>query len=96
MAPLFVMRFTLLVMFASSTSGDKHFCVIFTLCRPPPHEDWGRAGAAGNRLALDDKGYMRKKRRRYEPSAQRRRKQTACAISAHAQCACLLSLQTGV
>jgi hypothetical protein len=29
--------------------------VIDTLCRPPPHQDWGRAGAAGNRFARDEK-----------------------------------------
>jgi hypothetical protein len=29
--------------------------VIDTLCRPPPHQDWGRAEAAGNRFARDEK-----------------------------------------
>ena len=29
--------------------------VIVSPCRPPPHQDWGRAGAAGNRFARDDK-----------------------------------------
>jgi hypothetical protein len=38
------------------TSGDQHFCEIVTFRRPPPHQDLGRAGAAGSRLALDDKG----------------------------------------
>jgi hypothetical protein len=28
--------------------------VIATLRRPPPHQDWGRAGTAGNRFARDD------------------------------------------
>jgi hypothetical protein len=28
---------------------------IVTLCSPPHHQDWGRAGTAGNRLARDDK-----------------------------------------
>ena len=55
MIPLFVLPFTLLVVLASSTSGDQHFCEIVTLCRPPPHQDWGRAKTAGNRFARDDK-----------------------------------------
>jgi hypothetical protein len=29
--------------------------VIVTLRRPPPHEDLGRAGTAGNRFAREDK-----------------------------------------
>jgi hypothetical protein len=52
---LFVLLFTLLVVLASSTSGDHHLCEIVTLCRPPPHQDWGRARTAGNRFARDDK-----------------------------------------
>jgi hypothetical protein len=28
---------------------------IVTLCRPPPHQDWGRARTAGSRFARDDK-----------------------------------------
>jgi hypothetical protein len=52
---LFVLPFTLLVVLASSTSGDQHFYEIVTLCRPPPNQDWGRARTAGNRLARDDK-----------------------------------------
>jgi len=31
-----VLPFTLLVMLASSTSGDHHFCEIVTLLKPPP------------------------------------------------------------
>jgi hypothetical protein len=52
---LFVLPSTLLVVMASSTSGDHHFCEIVTLCRPPPHQDWGRARTAGSRFARDDK-----------------------------------------
>ena len=55
MIPLFVLPFTLLVVLASSTSGDHHFCEIVTLCKPLPHRDRGRARAAGNRFARDDK-----------------------------------------
>jgi hypothetical protein len=55
MIPLCVLPFTLLVVLASSTSGDQHFFVIATLCRPPPQQDWGRAKTAGSRLARDDK-----------------------------------------
>ena len=55
MAPLFVLPFTLLVVLASFTSADQELHEIVTLCRPPPHQDWGRAGTAGNRLASDDK-----------------------------------------
>jgi hypothetical protein len=51
----FVHPFTLLVMLASSTSGDPHFSEIVTLCRPQPHQDWGRARTAGNRFARDEK-----------------------------------------
>jgi hypothetical protein len=39
--------FTLLVVLASFTSGDQHFCEI--------DQDWGRAKTAGNRFARDDK-----------------------------------------
>jgi hypothetical protein len=55
MIPLFVLPFTLLEVPASSTSGDQHFCEIVTLCRPPPHQDWGREETGGNRFARDDK-----------------------------------------
>ena len=52
---IFVLPFTLLVVLASSTSGDQHFFEIVVLCRPPPHQDFGRARTAGNRFARDDK-----------------------------------------
>ena len=55
MTSLFVLPFTLLVVLASSKSGDQHFCEIVTLCRPPPYQDWGRARTAGNRFARDGK-----------------------------------------
>jgi hypothetical protein len=55
MTTLFVLALTLLVVLASSTSGDQHFCEIVTLCRPPTHQDWGRARTACNRFARDDK-----------------------------------------
>ena len=55
MVPLFVLPSTLLVVLASSTSGDHHVCEIVTLCRPRPHQDWGWARTAGNRFARDDK-----------------------------------------
>ena len=55
MIPLFVLPFTLLVVLASSKSGDQHFFEIVTLCRPPPHKDLGQARTAGNRFARDDK-----------------------------------------
>jgi hypothetical protein len=121
MIPLFVLPLTLLVVLASSASGDQHFCEIITLCRPPPHQGWGRARTAGNRFARDDKapdpswGKQLPGERPHEtaetshaspqPSRHVRRKgaaplsgaeeQTAGAISAHAQRACLLSLQMG-
>ena len=31
------------------------FLGIVSLCRPPPHQHWGRARAAGNRFTRDDK-----------------------------------------
>ena len=53
--PHFVLLFTLLVVLASSIGGDRLFLGIVSLCGPPPHQDWGRARAAGNRFARDDK-----------------------------------------
>jgi hypothetical protein len=55
MSPLFVLPFTLVVVLASFTSDDKVFHKNVALCRPPPHHDWGRAGAAVSRFARDDK-----------------------------------------
>jgi hypothetical protein len=55
MASLFVLPSRILVVLASSTSGDHHFCEIVTLFRPPPHQDLGRARTAGSRTARDDK-----------------------------------------
>jgi hypothetical protein len=55
MIPLFVLPFTLLVLLASSTSGDQNFFEIVTLFRPPTYQDWGRERTAGNRFARDDK-----------------------------------------
>jgi hypothetical protein len=46
---------TLLVVLASSTRGDQLFFEIVALYKPPPHQDWGRARAAGNRFARYDK-----------------------------------------
>jgi hypothetical protein len=45
----------MLVALASFTSGDQHFHEIVVPCRPPPHQDWGRARTTGSRLARDDK-----------------------------------------
>jgi hypothetical protein len=55
MTPLFVLPFTQLVVLATSTSGNHYLCGFVALCWPPPHQDWGRAGTAGNRFARDDK-----------------------------------------
>ena len=55
MITLFVLLFALLVVLSSPTSDDQPFCVILALCRPPPHQDWGRAGTAGDRFARDVK-----------------------------------------
>ena len=55
MIPLFELPFTLLLLLAGTTSGDEHFFEIVTLCRPPPHQDLGRARTAVNRFARDDK-----------------------------------------
>jgi hypothetical protein len=52
---LFVLLFTLLVVLASSKSGDQHFCEIVTLCKTPPHQDWRRARTAGSSFARDEK-----------------------------------------
>jgi hypothetical protein len=107
-----VLPFTLLVVLASSISGDQHFFEIVTLSRPSPHQDWGRAKTAGNHFARDDKEpgsswgkHLPGERPRETAETHVRRKgaaplsgaeeKTARAISAHAQCACLLSLQMG-
>jgi hypothetical protein len=50
-----MLPFTLLVVLASSTSSDQLFFEIITQSRPSPHQDWGRAKAAGSRFACDDK-----------------------------------------
>jgi hypothetical protein len=55
MIPLFVLPFTLLVVLASSTSGDQHFYEIVKLCRRPPHQERGRARTARSRFSCDDK-----------------------------------------
>jgi hypothetical protein len=55
MIPLFVLPITLLAVLASFTSDDQCFCEIVVLFRPPPYQDWERAGAAGNRFARDGK-----------------------------------------
>jgi len=39
MIPLFALPFELFMVFASSTCGCQHFFVIFSLCRPPAHQD---------------------------------------------------------
>ena len=53
--PRFVLPLKFLVVLASSIGGDR-LCLkgIVSLCRPPP-QDQGRARAAGNRFARDDK-----------------------------------------
>jgi hypothetical protein len=52
---LSILATTLMVVLASSTSGDQHFCEIVTLCKPTLYKDWERARTAGNRFARDDK-----------------------------------------
>ena len=54
MIPFFVLPFTSLVVLASSIGGDRLLGIV-SLCRPPLHQDRGRARAAGNRFARDDK-----------------------------------------
>jgi hypothetical protein len=97
----------------------SHFCGIVAQCRPPPLQDWGRARAAGNRFARDDKEPgpswgkqlpgewpretaetwhtsprpSRHVRMKGAASLSGAKELTASAISAHAQCVCLLSLQ---
>jgi hypothetical protein len=52
--PFLCATFELLVVLATSTSGDQHFFETVVLYRPWPHQDWGRARAAGNRFARND------------------------------------------
>jgi hypothetical protein len=40
MIPLFVLPFTLLVVLASSISGDQHFSEMVTMFRQPPYQVW--------------------------------------------------------
>jgi len=53
--PHFVLLITLLVVLASSIGGYRLFLGTVSLCRPPPHQDRGRARTAGNRFARDGK-----------------------------------------
>ena len=55
MIPLFVLPLKLFVVLASSIGGDRLYLGIVSLCRPPPHQDWERARAAGSRFVRDDK-----------------------------------------
>jgi hypothetical protein len=90
---------TLLMVLASSTSGDQHFCRTVKLCRPPPHQDWRRARTAGNRFARDDKEpgpqLSRHVRRKGAAPLSGAEEQTSRATSVYAQCACLISLLMG-
>jgi hypothetical protein len=119
MIPLFVLPFALLLVLASSISGDEHFCKLLD-CRPQTHQDSGRARTAGNRFARDDiepgpswgKQLPGERPRETaetghtgpQPSRHVRRKaslsgaeeRTVRAISAHAQCASLLTFQMGI
>ena len=54
MVPLFVLLFKLLVVLASSIGGDRLFRNLFAV-QTTAHQDWGRARAAGNRFARDNK-----------------------------------------
>ena len=105
MTPLFVLPLTLLVVLASSTSCDQHFCEIVTLCRPPPHQEWGRARTADKRFVRDDKepvpaggnnylenGLVKPPRRgtRALSPAEMFGGKAPLKISAHTQRACLL------
>ena len=54
MIPYFLLLFTFFVVLASSIGGDRLLGIV-SLCRPPPHQDRGRARAAGNRFARDGK-----------------------------------------
>ena len=51
----FVLLFTLLVVLASSIGGDRLFFRNRFAMQTTPHQDRGRARAAGNRFARDDK-----------------------------------------
>jgi hypothetical protein len=50
--------FKILVVLACSISGDQQFFEIIKLCGPQPHQDWGRARAAGNSFARDDNEWV--------------------------------------
>jgi frataxin-like iron-binding protein CyaY len=92
---LFVLRITLLVVLASSTSGFQNFCKIVTMFRPPTHQDWGRARTAGNRFAYASKLCKIVTLRRPPPHQDWGRTRTAGNCFAYALYAFLLSLQMG-
>ena len=54
MIPHFMLLFILVVVLACSIGGNRLLGIV-SLFRPPPHQNWGRARAAGNRFARDDK-----------------------------------------
>jgi hypothetical protein len=55
MTSISVLPFTLLLVFASTTSSDQHFCIFVTLYTLLPHQDWRRAEKVDNRFARDEK-----------------------------------------
>ena len=81
---------------------DQRFCLIFTLFRQLPHQDWGRAVSAGILFACDDKEPGPSWENNYPekdpvkpPRRDTRALSPAHAISAYAQYVFLLSLQIG-
>ena len=122
MIPLFVLPFTLLVVLASSTSGDQHFlkslhCADHHPIRIGDERELlvtashvmtkSRAPAGGSNYPEGGQVKpLRRDTRALSPAGMPGGKgaaplsgaeeQTACAISAHAQCACLLSLQMNI
>jgi hypothetical protein len=109
MIPLFVLPFILFVVLASSTSGDQHFYKIVTLFRPPSMRIGDERERLVTGFARDDKEPGPSLGGKYPESGfvkpPKRDKQGAASLSgaeentaravAHAQCACLLSLQVG-
>ena len=53
MIPLFVLPFHYWWCWRALSAAIAFYGIV-SLCRTPPHQDWGRARAAGNRFARDD------------------------------------------
>ena len=54
MIPLFVLPLNFWWCWRALSAAIAFYGIV-SLCRPPPHRDWGKAKVAGNHFARDDK-----------------------------------------